>query len=214
MTVVNPGGSVGAPLTLSTGGATNPAINVKINAGDANPSFTIRGDGMIQWGPGGASALDGSLFRGSVPDIGLTGLNVAGPGGSGDYGFGLFGRSTLKQSGNSFPTLTVENAAGNPTGGTIQTTAAIETGLGFGLTPKEGSNAKQGVSGAMVAGTVTVANTSVTASSRIFVTRAPGGTNPGAVYVSTITAGTSFVITSTNAADTGTAFYEIFEPGS
>lgn len=84
---------------------------------------------------------------------------------------------------------------------------------GAGLMVKEGANCKQGVSGAMVAGAVTVANTSVTANSKIICTRAPGGTNPGAVYVSAITAGTSFVITSTNAADTGTVFYEIFEPG-
>jgi hypothetical protein len=86
--------------------------------------------------------------------------------------------------------------------------------VGKGIRVKEGSNAKQGVSSAMVAGTVTVANTAITASSRLLLTRQAGGTNPGAVYESTRTAGTSFVITSTNASDTGTVAYQIFEPAA
>ena len=77
----------------------------------------------------------------------------------------------------------------------------------------EAANAKQGTIGAMTAGAVTVANTSVTANSRIFPMRGPGGTNPGAWSVSAITAATSFAVVSTNAADTGTGWYEIFEPG-
>jgi len=62
-------------------------------------------------------------------------------------------------------------------------------------------------------GTVTVSNTSVTSSSRIIVTvQTPGGT-PGAPYVSTVTAGTSFVIKSTSGSDTSTIAYHIYEPG-
>lgn len=214
MTVVNPGGGGGvvAPLTLATAGATNPAIIVKINSADANPAFTIRGDGMLQWGAGGASALDGSLSRGAVPNIGVTGLIVQGPGGAGNYGFGQVGRSDFHYTGADFPTMTVESS-GTPAFGALDSGGFISTATaGIGYMVREGSNAKQGVSAAMTAGAVTVANTSVTANSRIFVTRAPGGTNPGAVYVSAQTAGTSFVITSTNAADTGTAYYVIFEP--
>ena len=59
----------------------------------------------------------------------------------------------------------------------------------------EGANQKQGVA-TLVAGTVTVANTSVTATSRILTTRQPGGANPGAAGVSAITPNTSFTITS------------------
>ena len=83
---------------------------------------------------------------------------------------------------------------------------------GNGLKVREGSNAKQGTA-TLVAGTVTVANTSVTASSRIFLTtQTPGGT-AGFLVVSAIVAGTSFTILSSNAADTSTVAYEIFEPG-
>lgn len=81
---------------------------------------------------------------------------------------------------------------------------------GFGAV--EGANAKQGTIGAMTAGTITVANTSVTANSKVYPMRGPGGTNPGAWYCSAIVAGTSFTVTSTNAADTGSGWFEIFEP--
>ncbi len=85
------------------------------------------------------------------------------------------------------------------------------TTAGQGLRVKEGSNAKQGVA-TLAAGTVTVANTSVTASSRIFVgTATPGGT-VGAPFVSSVTPGTGFTIKSTSSTDTSVVAYQIFEP--
>jgi hypothetical protein len=82
---------------------------------------------------------------------------------------------------------------------------------GSGLRVAEGSNAKQGTA-TLAAGTVTVSNTSVTATSRIFLTAQDNNTT-GTVRVSARTAGTSFVITSSNSADTGVIAYEIFEQG-
>lgn len=63
----------------------------------------------------------------------------------------------------------------------------------------------------MTAGTVTVANTSVTASSKIFAYPAALGTVtvPLAYYISAISAGTSFTITSQDATDTSTWNYWI-----
>ncbi len=64
-------------------------------------------------------------------------------------------------------------------------------------------------SATLVAGTVTVANTNVFPGAEIVVTTiTPGGT-PGALFVGTITAGTSFVINSTNAGDTSIVRWEI-----
>jgi hypothetical protein len=83
---------------------------------------------------------------------------------------------------------------------------------GQGLRVAEGANAKQGTA-TLVAGSKVVANTSVTANSRIFLTSNADGGTPGFVRVSARTAGTSFTITSSNAADTSTIAYEIFEPG-
>lgn len=82
---------------------------------------------------------------------------------------------------------------------------------GRGLKIKEGSNARMGVA-TLVGGTVTVANTSVTANSRIFLTGQADGGTPGAVRVSSRVAGTSFTITSTNGADTSTIAFHIVEP--
>jgi hypothetical protein len=75
----------------------------------------------------------------------------------------------------------------------------------------ETANMAQGVA-TLAAGTVTVANTSVTATSRIHLTvQTPGGT-VGSPYVSARTAGTSFTITSTSGTDTSTVAYLICEP--
>lgn len=62
----------------------------------------------------------------------------------------------------------------------------------------------------LVAGTVTVAFPSITATSRIFVTPQSGTANAGAVAISARTDGTSFVITSTNALDAREVAYQIY----
>jgi hypothetical protein len=82
---------------------------------------------------------------------------------------------------------------------------------GKGLRIKEGSNAKMGVS-TLSAGSVVVANTSVTATSRIFLTGQSDGGTPGAVRVSARTPGVSFTITSSSGADTSVIAWEIKEP--
>lgn len=67
-----------------------------------------------------------------------------------------------------------------------------------------GTNASVGVSSALVAGTITVNTSAVTANSLIFLTaKTPGGTQ-GELSVGTITPGTSFVINSSSNTDTST----------
>jgi|SRR5690606_3792682 len=82
-----------------------------------------------------------------------------------------------------------------------------------GLSVSEGSNAKQGVV-TLVAGTLVVANTSVTANSRIFLTAQSLGTVsvPSALCVSARNAGISFTILASDVTDTSAVAYEIFEP--
>ncbi len=75
----------------------------------------------------------------------------------------------------------------------------------------EGSNASMGVA-TLVAGAVVVANTKVTANSRIFpASQADGGT-PGSLRISARTPGTSFTITSSSNTDTSVVAYIIVEP--
>ena len=87
--------------------------------------------------------------------------------------------------------------------------------IGNGFQVAEGTDAKQGVS-VLVAGTLLVANTSVTASSRIFLTAQVLGTVvvPSALAISARVAGVSFTILASDAADTSTVAWEIFEPSS
>ncbi len=86
--------------------------------------------------------------------------------------------------------------------------ASLTVGKGFQV--KTGSNAKKG-SAVLVAGTVAVSNSAVTATSVILLsTITPGGTQ-GALYISAQTASSGFTITSTNALDTSTVGYVIID---
>jgi hypothetical protein len=84
------------------------------------------------------------------------------------------------------------------------------TSLAGGLSFKSGSNGRVGT-GTLVAGTLTVGNTSVTANTKILLTSDGGGVNIGALYVLSQTATTGFVVNSTNAADTASFHYLLYE---
>lgn len=90
--------------------------------------------------------------------------------------------------------------------GHIKTTLA---GKGFYL--KEGTNAMMGT-GTLSGGTATISTTAVAANSRIFLTDTGGGANIGSLTAGTITAGTSFVVNSTNVLDSSTFNWIIFQP--
>jgi hypothetical protein len=80
---------------------------------------------------------------------------------------------------------------------------------GKGLKIKEGSNARMGTA-TLVAGTVTVNNTSVTANTRIFLTEE--GTIAAVVRVSARVVGTSFTIMSSSGTDTSKVHWMLVEP--
>lgn len=112
-----------------------------------------------------------------------------------------------------FPAPSLPLTGGHLSGALTVDAGSIDVaGAGQGLKVAEGANAKQGTA-VLVTGTVTVANTSVTASSRIAHWRQVTGGTLGHLSVGTITAGTSFVINSSSATDTSTVGFEIFEPG-
>lgn len=114
---------------------------------------------------------------------------------------------TLSNHPLSFVTNNVERVSLSTSG-----QVSIQT-AGKGLSVKEGSNAKQGTA-TLVLGVATVANTSVTANSRIFLNAQSLGTVtvPQALAVTARTAGTSFTITSSTLTDTSVIAFEIFEP--
>ena len=83
------------------------------------------------------------------------------------------------------------------------------TALGKGLSVQEGANAKQGIA-TLVSGSIAVPNTSVTASSRIFVSNNGASGTVGALSVA-ITASVGFTVTSTSGTDNSVIAWEIFE---
>jgi hypothetical protein len=87
----------------------------------------------------------------------------------------------------------------------------LTAGLGFYI--QEGTDATMGVA-TLVAGTVTVATSKVTASSRIFLTVQSLGTIalPAALAVTARNAGTDFTITSADVTDTSVVAWVIVEP--
>lgn len=123
------------------------------------------------------------------------------------------GPLTITPGGMTVAGFTQLNGGGQASLGFTVFTGPLDVATaGQGLKVAEGANAKQGTA-VLAAGTVTVANTSVTANSRIFLASQADGGTPGFLRVTAKTAGTSFVITSSNAADTSTVAYQIFEPG-
>lgn len=172
---------------LGTATATHTAATSNILQGgvtaDTYQRVLLTAAGQLSWGPGNAPT-DTNLYRAGAGNLQTDSYFV------------------MNGSGQSNGTFTVWTGAAK---------ALIAGAAGGGLAVKEGTNARMGVA-TLAAGTVTVANTSVTATTRILLTvNTPGGT-VGTPYVSARTAGTSFTITSTSGADTSTVGYFLVEP--
>jgi hypothetical protein len=170
-------------------------MTITVGAGGTGAAGTGGNGGALQinaglGGTGGTAGAGGAItFRtAATTAIATRGTITAG----GLWGFG----------NNASPTYLVDVLGGN---------VGVAT-IGDGYRTKEGTGAKQGVS-TLVAGTVTVANVNVTATSRIFLTAQSLGTVaiPSALAVTARTAGTSFTITSSAATDTSVVAWEIFE---
>jgi hypothetical protein len=117
--------------------------------------------------------------------------------------------TSIRTAGAEFYYNTINNEKGIGTAGNVSIQLA-----GKGVQIKEGANARMGTSilNGASPGTVTVANTSVTASTRIFLTTQTAGGSVGFPYVSAITASTSFSITSSANGDTNIVAWLLIEP--
>jgi hypothetical protein len=90
------------------------------------------------------------------------------------------------------------------------TSADLKMATAKTLSIASGSNQRCG-DAVLVAGTVTVSNTTVTANTRVFLTRKSTGGTIGFAITYTLIAATSFTITSDNALDTSTYSYLLVE---
>lgn len=162
--------------------STNNTLSVNVQGTDSSDRFRLRGDGRLDWGPGNA-ARDTNLYRSGVGALTTDTFFAMGSGQSGGS-FNIFG--------NAANSLSLGSAGG-------------------GLAVKEGTNARMGTLTLNGATPVVVNNTSVTATTRIFLTANTAGGTPGHFWVSARTAGTSFSVTGT-AGDTSTVAYLLVEP--
>jgi len=70
--LIVPGTGAGFPLTVAAGSGNGPlvlttgayrALSFQAALADANPAFALHGDGLMRWGPGGATPWDTNLYR-------------------------------------------------------------------------------------------------------------------------------------------------------
>jgi hypothetical protein len=178
-------GGAGKNFLAVTRGATTAIASMDFGNATDNPTYNFLGTGTVV-SSGALQALRFNVSGATVASVGIyrPGTNRLGFGTNGTY------RGEFDASGQFI----------------------IGT-LGAGLSIKEGSNAKMGVC-TLVAGTCTVSTTAVTASSRIFLTEQALGTVaiPSALAATTVTAGTSFVVTASAATDTSVVAWMLVEP--
>lgn len=150
--------------------------------GDTQDRFNMRATGLMNWGPGNG-AVDVNLFRSGAANLETQDYLVM-PNGQSNADFAAYG-----------------GAAKSLAAGTA----------GGGVSVAEGANARSGTLVLTGATPVVVANTSITATTRIQLTHnVPGGT-PAFAWVSARSAGVSFTVTGT-AGDTSTLAYFLVEP--
>ena len=199
--------TVGAlKLKLDTNpGLTTSSSGLKIKL-DTNPGLVLGSGGikvLLDTDPGlqlGSGGLSIAVHAAGALNKTSTGLQVAVDG------------STIEIAANA---LQVKD--GGISGAKIASGAVDGSKLASGLTlpPFKLSEAANGRMGTvtLAAGTATVANTSVTANTRIFMSIiTPNGGIPGFLDTATRNPGTDFTITSTSVADTSIVTYLLIEP--
>jgi hypothetical protein len=209
-------------VSIGTGAASTSMLDIK-GAGTTSATFaqkTFQSDGTTL-----TSSIDdagnvvfknsitvGNLSYTTAANYGTLSLNGSGgaeidfkTGGAVSWGIYNIGSASLRFFSGSTDYMIITSV-------NVQIAGDIKsTIVGKGLYLKEGTNAVMGTS-TLVAGTVTVNTTKVTANSRIFINiSTPGGVQGITSY--TISAGTSFTVTSTNVADTSSFNWVIIEAG-
>lgn len=188
--------------------------------GQASPPTTTRRGYLQLFSPDGSvlKTITSSGTVSTIPvadasgNVTITGLLTVSPGGTIALGGGvnIYANVGNLQTDNYFVMPNGQSTGSFSVFGNTATSFSLGT-VGGGIAVKEGSNARMGTLTLTGATPVVVANTSVTAADRIFLTtNTPGGT-PGFCWVSARSAGVSFSVTGT-AGDTSTVAYQIVRP--
>lgn len=195
----------------------NPTIGVRSSSGFLLFDETnVRALLGLTWTGSGVAITGGSIaetspatvtFRGQV----ASGSNVAGSSLSVQSGNGTGNASTT----GATITLATPDAVASGTSSQTMVARASFGSFGINLGPSnDGTNVKRIKHGTatLTAGSVTVSDSSITASTRIFLTSQSDGGTPGWLRVSSRSTGSSFTVTSSSILDTSTVAYLIIEP--
>lgn len=204
---ININGTVGA-TTRDTGAFTRLGVNVAAPSGEIYGHFQKGSAGtaptwlgpdvvIIENTAGTTAALQ--LFSSTVSAIGFSKPSSRNPG-------SLFYT-------HATDTLTI--SAGGATSATFASTGVtfpgnITQSAGSVYSVASGTNRRAG-NATLVGGTITVSNTTVTANTIVMLTRKTSGGTIGTAITYTLSAGTSFTITSDSALDTSTFSYFLIE---
>lgn len=183
-------------FSLTSGGA------ISISSTLQATHVTLSTTGQLRYGTVGsgrsiiASSADGLIELFNTATTGFTRLN--------------FGGTT-----SSFPAITRSGAAfsftlADGTGNAAFTSGSHTFAVAALLSITSGANQRAG-NAVLVAGTITVSNTTVTANTIVMLTRKTSGGTLGTAITYTVSAGASFTITSDSALDTSTFSYLLIE---
>jgi Pectate lyase superfamily protein len=217
-------GTVGVQSTVNIGSGQNVRFeNVYFTGSGSTTSnqFTNLPSAVLTTNLGAYSFLTSTSFKNGLTNQSIVGHQPASSANtvmSSNTG-GNSANDSWRMDGNGGITYGPGGASARDTTWSRQGVAQIGTpdsdlviGLaGKGLRVKSGTNARIGTA-TLAAGTVTVANTSVTANTVILLGgNAPVTANAGALFVSSVTPGTGFTVKSTNASDTSKFGYQLVE---
>lgn len=187
-------GVVNSGPAAYTGAAVGTDVITAKVTGDTGFRFVIDADGTLNWGSG-TGATDANFYRYAAGGVAT------------DSALKLAASATLLLGPAGDVNVYRTAAGGLGTDDNLVLAAA-----GTGLQIKEGGAAAKMGTATLVAGTVVVATTAVTANSRVFLTAQTSGAAPGALRVSARTAATSFTITSSSGTDTSAVAWMLVEP--
>lgn len=212
-------------------GVANPTANLLIDVSINNGAFTnlatfssfglaLTTQGAITANSGNITAVSGSVIAGPTAFLAWSGRTLMSSPADGqlllfnnagtNFTRVMFGGTTsafpaIRRTGATLDFRLADDSAyaGFTSGNHTFATAAL-------LSITSGTNQRAG-NATLVAGTVTVSNTTVTANTIVLLTRKTSGGTLGTAITYTVSAGTSFTINSDSALDTSTFSYFLIE---
>lgn len=203
--------------TVPVQGSANPSgnwiLSSSINSGAFSARLTVSSAGLVTANSSFQASTSGSYAFGSTRSTlksSSDGLIELGNAAGTDFTRLNFGGATTSFAGIASSGTTLTVTRGDGTSGATFNPDSLTMSAGKAISITSGANQRAG-DATLVGGTVTVNNTTVTANTRVFLTRKSTGGTIGFAVTYTVSAATSFTITSDNVLDTSVYSYLLIE---